>query len=262
MSSNIKTIKFTAKLSGLFALLTYVITLNIELAFFSPHWPWMSNNFALAVCSGVFASMLVVMLCEIQKYLDNKDCCEQNMFFQAMYLYQVLFQLQKNVEEYLGEQNCEVPDNLLDGPTQMAQCQINAIRGLHYTPLSKKNRLMIAHRTFCTERSAEFDSVCTWKNYLRRSILETRIDNLKQSGTEGPVTSTDALVKQILTTINGKCLSLLDYLSDYLTVIDQTCNNRFEWCKIKSIIHENYISLFETGKFEDFLTQENATISK
>ena len=76
MSGNIKTIKFTAVLSAVFAILTYIITLNVEVAFFAPNWPWISNNFALTVCGGIFASTLVVMLCEVQKYLSNKSSCE------------------------------------------------------------------------------------------------------------------------------------------------------------------------------------------
>lgn len=39
MRSNIDTIKFTTIVSAIFALLTYIVALNMELAFFAPQWP-------------------------------------------------------------------------------------------------------------------------------------------------------------------------------------------------------------------------------
>ena len=87
MCGNIETIKFTAVISAIFAFLSYFITLNMELAFFAPQWSWISNNFALTVCGGVFTSTLVVLFCEVQKYLSNKADCEQYLFYQTMYLY-------------------------------------------------------------------------------------------------------------------------------------------------------------------------------
>lgn len=97
MRGNIETIRFTAIISAIFAFLSYLVTLNIELAFFVPQWPWMSNSFVLTVCGGVFTSTLVVLFCEVQKYLSNKTNCEQYLFYQTMYLYSILFQMQKNV---------------------------------------------------------------------------------------------------------------------------------------------------------------------
>lgn len=109
MSGNIKTIKFTAALSAIFAILTYIITLNMELAFFVPNWSWMSNNFALTVCGGIFASTLVVMLCEVQKYLSNKSSCEQYLFYQTLYLYLALFLIQKPRKNLLKSQQRQSP---------------------------------------------------------------------------------------------------------------------------------------------------------
>ena len=85
MRSNIETIKFTGTFSILFVVITYIVALNMEIGFFQPNWSWMSNNFALAVCSGAFASFLVVLLCELQKYRNNKLICENYMFSQAVY---------------------------------------------------------------------------------------------------------------------------------------------------------------------------------
>lgn len=256
MRSNIDTIKLATILSVLFALFTYVVTLNMELAFFTPQWPWISNNFFLTVCGGVFASTLVVLFCEIQKYLGNKANCEQYLFYQTLYLYSLLFQMQKNVEEYIANREEPVPVGLLEKPAQMAQYQVNAIRNIDYITFSKKNPLVIAHRNFCMKELVEISIALECWNYLKRAILTTRINNLKSIGKEIPITSANALVGQTLVITNEKYISLLDDLSDYLKVIDQECSNRFGWDELRSKISESYISIFNSANLESFLAQE------
>lgn len=252
MRSNIETIKFTTKLSVIFALLTYVVTLNMELAFFTPQYPWISNNFILTVCGGVFTSTLVVLLCEVQKYLGNKANCEQYLFYQTMYLYSIIFQMQKNVEEYIANEEEVVPEGLLEKSAQMAQYQVNTIRNIDYVTFCKKNPLVIVHRNFCTKKLAEINAALECWNYLKRSILKTRINNLKEIGREIPITSADALIRQTLVITNEKYLFLLNDLSDFLEAINRECDNRFEWKEMKLKISESYISIFNSTKLENF----------
>lgn len=256
MRSNIATIKFTTIISAVFALLTYVVALNMEIAFFTPNWPWLSNSFVLTACGGVFTSTLVVLLCEIQKYIENKGNCVQYLFYQTMYLYSALFQMQKNVEEYINNQTKPVPEEALENLTPMLQGQINAIRSVDYITFSKKNSVMKAHNNFCAGKLIEIDAVLSYANYLKRAIITTKIDNLQRSGQQGTITSADALVKQTLDVINEKCTHFLDGLSEYLKEIDQACNNRFKWEEIMEKIQKSYISAFSAGKLEDFLTQK------
>lgn len=260
MRGNIETIKFTAKLSAFFALLTYIVTLNIELAFFTPLWPWISNNFVLTVCGGVFASTLVVLFCEIQKYLENKANCEQYLFYQTMYLYSIVFQMQKNVEEYITSKTESIPEELLDNSLHMAQYQVNAIRSIDYVTFHKKNPMVIAHSDFCTKKLVEINAMLECGNYLKRAILTSRISNLKQFGREVPVTSAETLVRQTLVIINERFLSLQDDLSDYLEVVDQACSNRFGWNEIKAKIYESYTSVFNAAKLENFLSQKGCRV--
>lgn len=255
MRSNITTIRFTAKLSIIFALFTYIVTLNIETAFFSPNWTWISNNFALTVCGGVFASTLVVMFCEIQKYLENKTGCEQYLFYQTVYLYSSLFQIQKNVEEFINNPVEPIAEGLLEKNTQMARYQINAIRSVDYVTFSKKNSLMRVYNSFCSGKLIEIETSLLYDNYLRRAVTTTKINNLKLYGQQGTVTSADSLVNRTLAVINEKCLHFLNDLSGYLEEIDQSCNNRFKWNEVKEKIHENYISIFVADQFENFLAQ-------
>lgn len=257
MSGNIKTIKFTAKLSIIFALFTYIVDRNIELAFFVPNWDWMSNNFALNVCGGVFASTLVVMLCELQKYWSNKFDCEQYLFYQTMYLYIALFVIQRNVEEYIETKTEPVPENLLESSVQKIQCQVNAIQSVDYVTFHVKNKLMTARHDFSEENLAKINVVLQYHNYLKSAILQTRINNLEHFGKEKIVTSSDELVFKTLIIIDKQCKPLLDEISNYLEIIDQFCGGRFNWKTQQEKIHGSYISIFKAGKYEDFLQEES-----
>ena len=74
MSSNLKTMKLTAILSGGFLIVTFIICLNKSYEWFSIKW--LSNDFLLTVFGGLFASTLVVLICEWQKYFFNKRSVE------------------------------------------------------------------------------------------------------------------------------------------------------------------------------------------
>lgn len=255
MRGNIETIKFTAVISAIFAFLSYFITLNMELAFFAPQWSWISNNFALTVCGGVFTSTLVVLFCEVQKYLSNKADCEQYLFYQTMYLYSLIFQMQKNIEEYIENKEESVPEGLLEKPAQMAQSQVNAIRSIDYVTFRKQNSLVIAHRNFCTVKLLEISLALEYWNYLKRAILSTKIFNLQETGHDIPITSANTLIGQTLVIIREKYLSLLNDLSNYLETVDQACSNRFGWNEMKFKISESYISIFNLADLKTFLAQ-------
>lgn len=256
MNGNIKTIKFTATLSIVFLMLTYIITLNMELAFFAPNWPWLSNNFALSVCGGIFTSTFVVMLCEVQKYLNNKSSCENFLFYQTMYLYIQFYFMQKVTGEFIENQTKEVPETLLKDRVQMAQYQLNAIQSIEYITFSAKNKLMIAQHNFYSQLIPQFNSfLSSVDNYLKMAILTTQISNLERLSAKKPVTTADSLVFQTLTTIHKKSLSFSEDISNFLKLVDCACHNRFCWEVQKQKINEGYISIFTAGKFEDFLKQ-------
>ena len=80
MKTQIKVIRFVAIMSIVLAAITYLITVNIEVGFINLNTQWLSNNFLLTVCGGAFASMLVVLLCEIQKYFEIKKSTEAIIF--------------------------------------------------------------------------------------------------------------------------------------------------------------------------------------
>ena len=255
MRGNITTIKYTGILSSFFAVLTYIITLNMELAFFAPNWPWMSNNFALTICGGIFASTLVVMLCEVQKYLSNKSSCENYLFYQTIYLYLALFLIQEATREFIQNPTKEVTENLLEENLKRAECQLNAIQNVDYITFSSKNGLVVAQHDFCSESVLKIKSFLLVNNHLKSAVLTVQITNMKCFGMKKPITTGDPLIFQTLSIINKNVSALLNDISNHLQSIDSACHNRFGWEAQKKKIHESYTSVFTIGNFEDFLKQ-------
>ena len=72
MRESIKVIKCCSLISAVFLILTYAVTVNSETHFIRFDSVWLSNNFFTTLFGGVFASMLVVVLCEIHTNLNLK----------------------------------------------------------------------------------------------------------------------------------------------------------------------------------------------
>ena len=81
METSVKIIKFTTVMSGIFMILTYGVSLNVAYLWFDIEW--LSNNFLLTIFGGIFASMLVVLICEVHKYLLLKREAENQIFYYA-----------------------------------------------------------------------------------------------------------------------------------------------------------------------------------
>ena len=74
MSSSVKTIRLTVFLSALLLLLTYLVTVNIEIGLVSINSGWISNNFFLTVFGGAFGSTVPPKYKRhiMKKVTDNK----------------------------------------------------------------------------------------------------------------------------------------------------------------------------------------------
>lgn len=70
MNTSIKVIKFTTIISIITVIITLGISLNIKYLWFEIKY--IPYDFLMAIFSGIFGSTVVVLICEIQKYLLAK----------------------------------------------------------------------------------------------------------------------------------------------------------------------------------------------
>jgi len=86
-------------------------------------------------------------------------------------------------------------------------------------------------------------------NLIRCAILEERLDNRRQNKIDPDyITSSNARVAKVLSDQIGNLVPLLEEIGDSLRIIDDNCNNRYNWNKICEMTQNSYISLFEINK--------------
>lgn len=243
MSTSIKLIKYTSILSIVFLIITYLITVNIESEFIQFNTIWISNNFLLTIFGGAYASILVVLLCEIHKYINDKKSTEVQLFYQALYLYQALFMMQQNVLDYQKHSDMQIPDNLLDNTTHMVNSQVYCLRSIDYTTFCKKNEITKIHNAF---KKSDFFPIENGVYKFKRAVLEEKIDKyMTNQYNPNVIIASDKKVSVMLAQHISIISSLLKEVEIYLNTIDQTCNNKFNWNELREKINNSYISLFE-----------------
>lgn len=249
MRESIKVIKWCGKLSLVFLVLTYLVSVNIEGDFIKFHTVWLSNTFLLTLFGGVFASMLVVVLCEIQKYLSAKANIEQFLFYQGLYLYQALQQMRVIALDYLEHKEWIIPENLFDESVRMIRGEMIALQNTDYATFKQqKDTLAYVHGVFRNDTLRGLQPLLQSNIRLKLSINQTQLDDLeKQREThiyhEGvqKVSSEYHRVNKILMDevelLEEAILSVDKYIGD----VDAYCGKRFEWDKIKKDLRNPHI---------------------
>jgi len=256
MRVSVKVIKFTVFMSILFLVLTYFTTVNIETHIFEFNTIWFSNNLALTIFGGAFTSMLVVLICEAQKYITTKASVEEYIFYHALYLYQSLFLMQQNICDYQKNTEAGVPDNFLDETTRMIQSEIFALQSTDYAPLKQKNLLLTAHQKFCRKTAIDFQPMMKGSNAVKIAINKARINYLQKNHLNRTVTSVDEPLQTVLSIQLGRVSDSLYEVDEYLKDIDKYCNQRYDWEKQRKQIHSNYVNIFEAWDFEKEFQKE------
>ena len=249
MRESIKVIKWCSCFTILFLVLTYIVSVNMEIEFIAFNSPWLSNNFLLTLFGGVFASMLVVVLCEIQKYLSAKANTEQYLFFQGLYLYQTLEQMRVIANDYLVHQEYQVTENLFDESVRTIQAEMNALQVTDYATFRQKQEtLMFEHGRFRVETLPKLQPLLQSGTRLRIAINEAQIEDLQKQMeshqyvcSRPAITSSRGRISQALKceeVLFSEAVALMD---KYLATVDSYCGKRFKWAEVKGKLQFQHI---------------------
>ena len=209
MSTNLKVIKYTAIISACFFIATFAICLNISYEWFNIKW--LSNDFLLAVFSGIFASTLVVLICETQKYFLSKTQAENALYSCCTEMIARFLSAKTILTELAGNKNRLVAEKLLETLCQHVGYQMNAYFSVDYTTCCKKQALFVARKDFNKFLVDTVQKTLRDCTYLDIAINEVKIKNLQQGIPECQVTSIatnlynviKALIKEFETCINA-----------------------------------------------------------
>ena len=227
MSTNIKVIRYTAVMSGILAVLTYLISLNIAFDWFD--WGYFSNNFMLTIFGGAFASMLVVLICEIQKYLDNKRLSEDVLFAHVGHIYAQLYVIETNLKRQLENEKEAVYKELIRNNLENLKKEIEIIRSIDYTRFSKNNKFVLRNKEFGKWLMTDFSQFVSEGTYLALAVNTDQIGNMIATGSQRNVTATSPYTSVVITKLIRRTTEMISIVDDYGKFIDESCKNRYIW---------------------------------
>jgi len=237
MKSNIKNIKFLTVLSIVLLLTTYSISLNDENRWIILNTPWLSNSFAFAIAGGTFASSLVVLACELQKYQSIKRQTEDYIFRQLFSLYAQVTIIHYNTKRQLNDISTPVPNNLIDKISNRGKMVLTSLSSIEYYTFCKHNAIkkqLVQYRGKSGTRIRLFlqNSV-----FLKMAINEDKIALLKQ-GRDVSITSDMPKTHQTLKKIFDDSSVVLTFIEKSLDIINKECKKRYHWSELKrDVIH-------------------------
>lgn len=254
MAANVKTIKFTAWASGVLALITYFVT--IKEYFGLTELPFLPGSFFLALFGGAFASMLVVLACEISKYLQNKQAQETYIFCHLYYLFGQLQIISNNICFYSTGDN-SVPESAIVQPISNAEAEMNTLFFADYTPFCKTNEFWAIKQDYNQKVFPVIQRALQECRYLQMAVLNDRIEQLKRemnnSASDVKQSNTNITLQKLAPRID-EAVKLID---DIQAKIDDLQGGKFNWQEMKKDAAQR---LEETGfnGFERFINQDDS----
>ena len=244
MKSSIKTIKYLAALSVVFLLLSYGISLNDENRWIVLNTPLLSNSFAFAIAGGTFASLLVVLSCELQKYQSTKRQTEDYIFGQLFSLYTQVTIIHYNTKRQLNDNSSPVPNNLFDEISNKGKICLVSIASIEYATFCKDNDIYKLLNQYRGKAGTRIRIFLQNTLFLIIAINEDKRALLIQ-GRDEQITSNLPRTHQTLKKIFDDSSIVLYFIEKSLEIIDEECNNRYHWSKLKRDVilsEDNFVS--------------------
>lgn len=243
MSTSKKVIYFTSAFSVISLIFAYLISVNMELHFFTIDSPIISNNFCFAIATGFFASMLIVLVCEIQKYFLSKRGTEDFLYSQYSMIYGELLTMKWLMQIMDQDHTKTVPGQLLVRSMEIIKSQMNAAFSADYTTFCKKNRLQIAHNEF---RENNYHNLTIFLNDCRNLEIAVNMDqmnSLKLIGIQSNPTASSYYTGRTIQILLQKIEEHIAYCGSIMEELDESCNKRYHWNERKVLIDSRFSDL-------------------
>lgn len=253
MRTQVKIVRFAAVTSAIFAIITYLITLNMENRFITLNTPWLSNNFALTVCGGAFASMLVVLVCEVQKYLLEKQNAEDQIYTHVAYIFAQLHIMKANIQSCVVKPSQTVPGQLLAYSTGIIRNEISLVANVNYVTLTE-SKLVKEYQALCQIAFQHIENYAVSTSNLDIAVKMDQINNLQFYGVERPVTSQSYYTHQTLDILSRNLAPLPAEIDSFLSKLDRICKNRYQWSSRRDAMLAACDATTPNG-FEEFIKQ-------
>ena len=244
MRSNVQTIKLTIWLSLFLAIITYLI--SIKEVWGVSDIRWLPDSFLLAVFGGAFASMLVVLICEISKYYENRER-KETFFYSHLYCLDGQLQVMLKNMKFLVEHNDTIQKDALTQLIHNSEAEMNTVYYIDYAPYKSTNAILAEKENYNRIIFPAVQSFLQNCRLFEVAVLTDKINIIENEiGVDNKVDNNASLLLVKLSEQIQEPLSLIDAL---LTKIDQLCNGRYNWLQMRDDmvkgIPDNRIDMLE-----------------
>ena len=253
MSVSVNTIKWLLKILLGVLVITYLISLNMVSGYIILNTKWLSNEFFFVIAGGIFASLVVVLVCEIIKYRQIKIATEWTLFSCLVNLYGQFLIIKGNCKMTLKSYSI-VPDNLIQSLCDNSMMIVDNINGIDYTPYRKNNKVRDILAQFKTEKYLILKNVLISFTNLRIAIRDDSIILLQKKEC-GNVTSDCSNTKDALSKIVNQTSTILTYLDQIISQLDNELQNKYNWQNLKETMNI-YQNNFKTKTLNDYLKED------
>lgn len=231
MSTCVNTIKRLLWVLGGILILTYLISLNMENHFIALNAKWISNNFLFAIAGGAFASLVIVLVCEIIKYHQLKQMAEIALLINLGNLYGQFLIIISNCKRALKNSDT-IADNIIEPTCENAARIADCINGIDYSPFCKKNKVKDILLQYNSEKLMLIKTVIISFTFLKIAIHEDKKFLLQQREND-IVTSNCPNTNKALNKVISQTSTILNYLDQIITQIDTELGNKYQWLNRK-----------------------------
>lgn len=218
---------------------SYFVSINLEQSIISLNSKWISNEFALACFCGLFASTIILIATEVQKYFREKKTVEHFIFNQMAVMYGELNCLRKFIFDVLHSGNYEdIKVNILFHITNILSQNVEVFRLTDYNTIvsRQKNKRIIVIKKISTDLVCKLQETISIFNFLNQAILTDKInynegllkDGIADNGRENTI-------KTLRIILNATDSLIIELYTDIVN-LDSACNHRFKWSVIYSKI--------------------------
>ena len=228
MRGNVKTIKLTTWLSLVLGIITYAI--SVKGMFGVCECKLFPDTFLLTIFGGAFASMLVVLICEISKYIQNRESTESYLFSHLYYLYGQLQVMRKNIS-FLIDHTDQIYKNALSQLIANVEAEMNTVYYADYAPFRKDNLILISKMNYNNKVFPTVQKFLQNCSMLEIAVLTDAI-NAKENGQKIDE-STGSNAFAVLIKLSEQIQEPLSLIDEFLTKIDQSTQGRYNWQRVK-----------------------------
>ena len=253
MSTCVNTIKRLLLILLGVLILTYLISLNMENHFIVVNTKWLSNDFLFAIAGGAFASLVIVLVCEVIRYWQIKPATEAALFANLGNLYGQFLIVRSSCRRALNNHD-RIADNLIQPTCNNAAMFADYVNAIDYTPFCNKGKIKEILVQYKANKHQTIKSVLISFIYLQIAIHEDE-KLLLAKGIRSGVTSDCPNVNKVLNKVINQTTTILTYLDQIISQIDSELGHKYNWQNMKQALN-TYQENFIEQHLEDYLKED------